>query len=103
MGILAAIAIPRFGGFTDKAKVAADEQYAALVGNAVVTMLAAGDVTGEVPISIAHATGKVTSTNTGFVQADLEKLVVAKKLQIAKDITFTVAADGAFTVPTVTP
>jgi type IV pilus assembly protein PilA len=52
LGILAAIAIPRFAGFTDKAKLAADEQYGALIGNALVVLLAEGEFTGNVEVSV---------------------------------------------------
>lgn len=63
LGILAAIAIPRLAGFTDRAKQAADEQYGKLVANAIQTMIAAGDVThnGEDDIVITiNKDGKVT-------------------------------------------
>ena len=45
LGILAALAIPRFLGFTDKADIQADEQYAAIIGNAAVVLWAADDLT----------------------------------------------------------
>jgi prepilin-type N-terminal cleavage/methylation domain-containing protein len=44
LGVLAAVAIPRFSGFTDKAKLGVDEQYGALVANSALTLIAAGEV-----------------------------------------------------------
>lgn len=44
LGILAALAIPRFLGFTDRADIQADEQYAALIGNAALVFWAADDI-----------------------------------------------------------
>ena len=45
LGILAAIAVPRFSGFTDKAKIAADNQYASLIANSVTVLMADGSIT----------------------------------------------------------
>lgn len=44
LGILMALAIPRFSGFTDKAKISADEQYASIVANALLIEYASGGV-----------------------------------------------------------
>lgn len=64
LGILAAVAIPRFSGFTDKAKIGADEQYASLVANAVVVMMAEDKLTTGGALSIDE-TGVVTKVS-GF-------------------------------------
>ena len=44
LGILALIAIPRFAGFTDRAKKSNDVQYGSLVGNSAMVLLAASDI-----------------------------------------------------------
>jgi prepilin-type N-terminal cleavage/methylation domain-containing protein len=45
LGILAAIAIPRLGGFSETAKEAADEQLGALIGNAAAIYIAQNPTT----------------------------------------------------------
>jgi type IV pilus assembly protein PilA len=101
LGILAAIAIPRFGGFTNRAKIAADEQYGALVANATMVMLAAGDiirtdngatppVLNDIVVTITPGTGAASaitgvSYKTGWTQdsyiAELARMVTPKKSQ----------------------
>ena len=44
LGILALIAIPRFAGFTERARIGNDEQYAALVANSTMIMAAANEI-----------------------------------------------------------
>lgn len=98
LGILAIIAIPRFAGFTDKAKIQADEQYAALVGNAAVVLLADGTFTSGGTIDIPD-TGSVDSTDiTGWDVDEMEKLVKAIDLQYYDGMTVTITADGTHSV-----
>ena len=100
LGILASIAVPRFSGFTDRAEKGADTQYVALVANSIVTLMAAGETDGG-DVTIVRSTGKVTYTGTGYNQGELEKLIPAKKMQTTgADITFSIADDGTFTLPT---
>ena len=75
LGILAAIAIPRFSGFTDNAKKRADDQYIALVANNVRIMLAEGTISG---------------TGTATIQADGDVVLA----------TFTGASNGNTKMPT---
>lgn len=107
LGILAAIAVPRFTGFTDKAKVGADKQYAALVANAIVTSLAEGNmtITGDADFSIA-TTGAVSVTaadaaNVGSFDpaADVYPLVAQKALKGSTTLTVNVTATGVVTLP----
>lgn len=108
LGILAAIAIPRFAGFTSKAKVAADDQYIALYTNAVSVLLADGTITG---ISAAPATNIVTiAGSTGLptlgagllgspAAADFTSLVKQTSLKFFTSVVITVTnADGTCTV-----
>jgi type IV pilus assembly protein PilA len=99
LGILAAIAIPRFAGFTDKAKIAADKQYASLIANAATVSLAGGDFTSAGSISIA-TTGAVTSADIGgFTAAKITALVPQKALvHYTAAITIALAADGTTTI-----
>ncbi|WP_270159456.1 type II secretion system protein [Clostridium estertheticum] len=95
LGILAAIAIPRLSGFTDKAKIAADEQYGALVSNATMTMVASGDIsltsdTADSVITFTASTGAVSGitnisyTNTTKVADQAAYITAVQKLVALK-------------------
>jgi type IV pilus assembly protein PilA len=62
LAILALIAIPRFTGFTNRAKIQADDQYGALVGNTALVLLAANDLTVTSPgaITITGSNGALS-------------------------------------------
>jgi type IV pilus assembly protein PilA len=66
LGILAAVAIPRLSGFTDKAKIAADKEYGNIVAHSVLTMIADGefkyDNAANIVISM-DGSGAVTSVS----------------------------------------
>lgn len=104
LGILAAIAIPRYAGFTDKAKIADDNQYAALVANSIVVLMADGTITSGGTVSIASG-GAVTTTQTikaGKTFADeIVALVPQKALQKYTSFTIVIASDG--TITSITP
>ncbi len=106
LGIIAAIAVPRFIGFTDKAKTGADKQYAALVGNAIVTSMAEGKVniaTGQSGAFSIATDGAVTTADadvTNFAAADdVYPLVAQKALQGTAALTVTISHDGIVTLP----
>ena len=68
LGILAAIAVPRFSGFTNKAKIQADEQYGKLVANTLTTMIATEEITqtsaqaaSDVVITITPSSGAISA------------------------------------------
>ena len=107
LGILAALAIPRFLGFTDRANIQADEQYAALVGNAAIVLWAAQDIdvsgtAANDTITIATA-GTITigagitvatnSTISGTIAAAIVDLVPTDPLDFYASIVITLA-DG---------
>ena len=106
IGILAAIAIPRFSGFTDKAKLAADNQYGTLCANAVVTLMAEGTITTTGTLVIDN-NGECTSltgalftmkSGAGTITAEIEKLVAKKKLQTAsKTYSIPITIEGTYT------
>ncbi len=92
LGILAAIAIPRLAGFTDKAKEATDEEYANIVAHSYQTLIASGDVvltssTANTTITIA-ADGSSTISNTSTAStsytAELIKLEPVQALTSVK-------------------
>jgi type IV pilus assembly protein PilA len=104
LGILAAVAVPRFSGFTDKAKDAADKQYGALIGNAISTLKAEGTVTGSGSVLIAAADGTFTLvTGHGFTglaanDSKVTDLVAPKKLAGTGTVTVEVSSEGVVKV-----
>lgn len=103
LGILAAIAIPRFSGFRDKATAGADRQYCALIGNAVAVAMSEGSVVGPVVLVVAtDGTYSVTTAGTGtaIVAADtrITNLVAVKPLQGTVTRTVTISATGQVTI-----
>ena len=104
LGILAALAIPRFAGFTNKAEIAADDQYAALMANAAVVLLADGTFSSGGQVLIANdgavTTGADAPNEIGdFDAADMYLLVPQKGLQTSgRTYTITLANDGTYTI-----
>ena len=123
LGILAAIAVPRFSGFTDKAKIAADNQYGSLVGNSAMVLLASGDITFGSTVTDTLASGGVYATitvqnsdgvvsnstliypkgsATAIINTDLNNLVKAltanKPLQKFSSLVITLSKDGVVSV-----
>ena len=91
LGILASIAIPRFSGFTDKAKIAADEQYGAIVANALLVEYASGKMTsGDFTIS---SSGAVTRNGTATA-VNLDALVKETALMYYTSISIEITAQG---------
>ena len=117
LGILAAIAIPRFAGFTDRAKLSADNQYGALIGNATKVMLAAGDIiadggTTDIVITVTPSTGAVTAISgvtyratplftSALYLSEIEKMVTPKEA-VYWTTSFTVTIDPDTETATVT-
>ena len=108
LAILALIAIPRFAGFTDKAKLSADNQYAALVANTVNILMVEGTITTGGVLAIANdgavsATSGLTlktATPALVFNTEIEKLVAKKKLQTpSMTYSITIASDGSYTLP----
>ena len=117
LAILAIIVVPRFSGFTDKAKLAADNQYAHLVANSVMVLMADGTITtggtdtgAGGTIQIAN-NGTVTSDATdvftmkagaGTFTAEVELLVSKKALQgVGRTYTIVIPNDGV--IPVIAP
>lgn len=69
LGILALIAIPRLGGFTESAKIAADEQLEVQIKNAILIAVASGELKAGTYIVVNdnHNPGKFIITGTGVL------------------------------------
>ncbi len=104
LAILALIAVPRFAGFTDKADDAADNQYGSLMGNAIVVLMAEGEITAGGSITIAtdgsfvNAGGLTGGTNLADDDARITALVAPKALAGSGTITVAVTIGGVVTV-----
>ena len=103
LGILAAIAIPRLGGFTDSAKQSTDKEMAAVIANA-----AAMDVATQNPV-VAFAPASAAATAMMVRLATTNKLIdpayVSEaavkgllKSTLYKGFSLRVGADGTVTV-----
>lgn len=117
LGILAAIAIPRFAGFTNRAKISNDQQLAALVGNTAKVMIASGDLAVDedaaTTIQITNVSGVGTLTfGAGLTKATTSKLpeatlplifatmIEVKPLQYYTSMTLTIDEDGVYSLAT---
>jgi prepilin-type N-terminal cleavage/methylation domain-containing protein len=71
LGILAAIAVPRLGGFTDQAKQAADKAASATITNAAKMYAAANNITTNITkADLSVLSGKDLIENTVTFQSD---------------------------------
>lgn len=108
LGILAAIAIPRLAGFTDKAKIADDTEYGNIVAHSVLTMVASGDFkyngaadiviktdgTGAVTSVTGLQTGTINPATVADVNTALTKLAPAQSMQhYTSGLTITINKD----------
>lgn len=106
LGILAAVAIPRLSGFTEKAKIKADLATYETVSKAVAIGAADGSLkAGNVVLTMVGGTGTFTG-NAGGTDAETATLMTtlvqaAPKFQVTgnatKVATWTIASTGAIT------
>ena len=73
LGILAAIAVPRMAGFTDKARQANDEEYATIVAHSFQTLMASD----EAFLTDPAATTTITINNFGVATIDNTTVTLA--------------------------
>lgn len=107
LGILAAIAIPRMAGFTEKSKIASDAELGRLLSHTVQTMVADGDITAAsgvadesvitatagTPVTFAAGTGVTLKTGV-TATTELNNLMgTDKKMQYYDTITVTLGTD----------
>jgi type IV pilus assembly protein PilA len=119
LGILALIAIPRFAGFTNRAKIQTDEQQVAVVVNTAKVLLAANDLavsgtTTNNTVTLSKATSPYIAVGSGLTKATNSKnpattnlqlftnMIEVKALQFYDTIVITIAADGSWSA-TYTP
>ncbi len=73
LGILAAIAIPRIGGFTDAAKISADEQAAAVLADAAKLHVAANRIQpADGAKTTTFTVAQLSAAGVALVDEDLE-------------------------------
>jgi prepilin-type N-terminal cleavage/methylation domain-containing protein len=98
LGILAALAIPRFLGFTDEAELAADQNYCAMVEEAVAISVAAGDVG-------LNVSGQALSTlpSSAAVGAYEFKTVTGDETTVRYDVSATGVVSVYYTGTTACP
>lgn len=81
LGILASIAVPKLGGFTDTAKKAADEQLNQVIKNAIKLSYVAGEIelegegNGSIIVSNKTIVSNETETYLEFIVSDNIKSV----------------------------
>jgi len=92
LGILAAIAVPRFTGFTETAKISADKQMADVVVNAALVYAAANS--GTVPTMKELSDGKFIEKE--YVSGDLKSTLYTAGTEV-----FTISAAAAPAIVTV--
>lgn len=114
LGILALILVPRFGGFTDDAKAAADKATARTIQTAVVSLLANGTLeVGSSKATFNVSSGTEVNGATGFtkpsgagVNDEIEKALqklLGTELNHSQGGTFKVEIDKNTLDVTVTP
>lgn len=98
LGILAAIAIPRIGGFTNTAKISADKATFAALQSAVAIQVANGH-TGTATVTTS-ATGAITgSTPANLMEAGATFQVAGN--QVARTLTWTITNGAISAAPTI--
>lgn len=79
IAILALILVPRFGGFTDRAKASADLATIKTIETAVQTMIAGGELSGDGSFDINNGTlvpaSSVSGVSGSAIEADLQELL----------------------------
>jgi len=119
LGILAAIAVPRFAGFTNRAKIQTDEQQMAIVQNTFKTLVATGDITvsattanNTITLSktspyIAIGSGLTKTTGSSNPATDVLAMftntIEVKSMQYYTSIAITFDANGVSGTPVKTP
>lgn len=118
LGILAAIAIPRFSGFTNRSKIQADLQQQALISSTAKVLVASGDIavgTGDAASRTITLTGSTLSFGAGITKPTTSKNPAAdvltmftntieiKALQYYTTVTVSIDGNGATVLATTGP
>ncbi|MHC1695268.1 MAG: type II secretion system protein [Eubacteriales bacterium] len=111
LGILAAILVPTFGGYAERARQSADEAVIANIKTALAIALAEGSVAAGATLVIndgivADTTDTPASTAAALAAVAItmpEVVAGAEVLQIADDVTFSVVAGTPPTISVTYP
>jgi type II secretory pathway pseudopilin PulG len=68
LGILAAIAIPRLGGFTESAKISSDKATFSTIASAIAIGVANGDITENVVVTV-DTDGNITTSPEDLLES----------------------------------
>lgn len=96
IGILAAIAVPKFGQAQKNAKIAADEATAKNIADATTILLAEGELTLESNKSTTFTIGNSVDTNADLVEGRLQSVPVPQSG--AANFIVTITTDGNVSV-----
>ena len=97
LGILAAIAVPKLSGFTEKAKIASDKATYGAINSTIINSVTMGDITADVTVTSAEDGVLSFPANTIEMQ-DVSKLQVTDNKN--KTFTWTVS-NGTVSAPTI--
>ena len=115
LAILALIAIPRFSGFTNRAKIQADQQQVSIAQNTAKVLIASNDLTVSATpanntVTLSKATSPYIAVGAGLTKttgslnpaadslAMFQNMIEVKALQYYSSVVITVNADGTSTV-----
>jgi len=99
LAILSAVAIPRLGGFTDKAKVSADKATFATLGSAIAIGVANGDIIASEVVTITAVTGAITTASANLIESGAA-FKVAGNIGLGT-LTWTVSGGKIIDAPTI--
>ncbi len=103
LGILAAIAIPRLGGFTDSAKISSDKATFSTLASAIAIGVANGDITGNV--TVTAASGVITTNPADLLESGASFKVAGNQSFVTgtNELIWTVAGGEITDAPTIDP
>ncbi|MBU3144905.1 prepilin-type N-terminal cleavage/methylation domain-containing protein [Clostridium sp. CF012] len=101
IGILAAIAVPRLSGFTDKAKISSDKATFTTLNRAVAIGVANGDITTTATATIATTGAIVTVPATLIESGSAFKLSANIPATGTKVLTWTISGGAISAAPSI--
>lgn len=107
LGILAAVAIPRLGSFTNSAKVSSDKATFATINSMIAVGVANGDIEEDVVVRVAATTGVISiieDTNPDTTLNIIESGAAFKvdgNINTDKTFTWTVTNGAITDAPTI--
>jgi type IV pilus assembly protein PilA len=95
LGILAAVAIPRLGGFTESAKISSDKATFSTIASAIAIGVANGDITADVVVTV-DTDGNITTNPANLLESGAAFKLDANIPDTDDTLTWTVT-NGAIT------